>query len=111
MRRSSFYPPIHAKKPKFIDIDSGMLLAAFIYVTYVETKINDIGEWFRAVDIYCCKLDSVVDLGERSMTARVAMRCQYHNAYSFEVVYGQSSDLEDSALIEQIASGIVNNRS
>jgi hypothetical protein len=82
----------------------------FINVNYIETKIIDIGKWFRAVDMYCCTLESVVDLTQRPMTALVAIRCQYHNDYSFEIVYGQSHDLEDSALIEQIASGIVNNR-
>lgn len=83
-----------------------MLLATLINVNYIETKIIDIGEWFRTVDIYCCRLESVVDLGERPLTALVAMSCRYHNDYSFEIVYGQSNDLEDSALIEQIAAGI-----
>lgn len=80
-------------------------------MNYIEAKIIDLGKWFRSLGMYCCRLESVIDLAEQPMTARVEMRCQYHNSYTFEIFYGQIDDLEDSALIEQIATGIVKNRS
>jgi hypothetical protein len=81
------------------------VLMHIVPLSQIEVRISKLVELIRSEGAHCCRQESVRDMAESPMTARITMHCKQHGCYSFTVVYGSRANeagQDDAALRRKI---------